>query len=132
MHAIRVSAWAPWRRVLPIVVVAIAAALTISFTAPQEALAFRDPNVVLPGQEGWVTVRSMEGCELYCPTTARAYRWTGTGWSTTTVFRGSRVYAYPFVTGWHWVWTQETGWLATRTTTLETGYRCDRTTCPIF
>ena len=41
-----------------------------------------------------------------------AWRWTSTGWKAAYLNPGMRVYVWPYATGWSWVWTQNTGWLA--------------------
>jgi hypothetical protein len=50
------------------------------------------------------------------PTNCRvtAWRWNATSrtWSRTSLLSGTRTYIWPFATGWSWVWTSNTGWLA--------------------
>ena len=41
-----------------------------------------------------------------------AWRWTSTGWQATSVTEGGTWYAWPFASGWTWVWSSATGWLA--------------------
>ncbi len=132
-----------WRRVLIIAIAALIAALAISFSAPNDAHAFRNPNVVLPSHQGWVYVQGM-GTIATCPAIYPvpeyckrsqgivAWRWSGSAWSQASLAAGTRVYAYPYSGSWHWVWTQHTGWLATQTANLNTGYRCTSSPCPVF
>ena len=42
----------------------------------------------------------------------QAWKWTSSGWKSAEAYPGQQVYVYPYATGWRWVWTQETGWLA--------------------
>ena len=47
-----------------------------------------------------------------------AYRWTGSQWVARYMMRDTQIYAYPYGSGWQWVWTQNTGWLAMRTSDI--------------
>lgn len=79
-----------------------------------------------PGYIGWASIRSDSGYGFACPANAlnctgtsgwrpvTAYRWSAGAWHATTIAHGTSVYAYPYGSGWEWVWTSRTGWLATR------------------
>ena len=41
-----------------------------------------------------------------------AWRWTGSAWTRASLATSTQVYVWPYATGWSWVWTQRTGWLA--------------------
>ena len=58
--------------------------------------------------QGWATVAQCGTCQWY----ASAWRWSHGSWSYTWLSRGSTVYAYPYGSGFTWVWTRDTGWLA--------------------
>lgn len=121
------------RRLLLIAIVALVAALAVSVSAPPEAHAIRNPNVVLSSHVGWVETKPFMSClAIGCPTGHGAWRWSGYAWQSTSIAGDSRVYAYPYSGPWHWIWTQRTGWLAIETSKLETGYSCIGYGCPVF
>lgn len=68
--------------------------------------------------KGWAHTFRHEYCGGAAPggmvtiETVRAWRWTSIGWRATTLRGGERVYVWPFASGWSWVWTSSTGWLA--------------------
>ena len=72
-----------------------------------------------PKHVGWATL-ALRGCITpgMATTTecrsAAAYRWTGASWVNVGVNECATrsVYVYPYTTGWSWIWTQHTGWLA--------------------
>jgi hypothetical protein len=130
-----------WRRLLLVAIVALVGALVAAFTAPTEAHAIRDPTVVLSAHKGWVYVRDEpRACPMIYPTPAYCYepsrvatwQWTSSGWRSSTIAGGTSVYAWPYASGWHWIWTQRTGWLAIQTSKLTTGYSCTGWACPVF
>ncbi|MCW2928288.1 MAG: hypothetical protein JWM86_2256 [Thermoleophilia bacterium] len=124
-----------WRRILLVGLTALIASMALSFSAPQEAQAFRNPNVVLPSHQGWVQVRARgnyDTCGIVGPCGVGAYRWSGTQWNATKIGWGTQVYAYPYSGDWMWIWTQRTGWLAIQRGDLETGYSCQGYYCPVF
>ena len=133
---------ATWRRILLVGVTALVGLLAVSFSAPQEAQAFRNPTTVLPSHIGWIYVRStgqvvcpaIYPVPAYCnnPQSVTAWRWDGALWSNAALAGGEQIYAYPYTGAWHWAWTQRTGWLAVQTAQLETGYRCTGYACPVF
>lgn len=121
------------RRLLLIAITALVAALAVTMTAPREAHAFRNPNVVLPSHTGWVQTKPFMSClAIGCPTGHAAWRWTGYSWQGTSIAGDTRVYAHPYTGSWHWIWTQRTGWLAIQTSALDTGYSCTGYRCPVF
>ena len=126
------------RRALVIAAATLIAAIAVSFSAPSEAHAFRDPTVVLPSHTGWVyTRRQPTFCSASYPARCSqspisAWRWTGYSWTSSSLAGGTQVYAYPYSGEWHWVWTQRTGWLAVKTSVLDTGYRCTGPNCALF
>lgn len=128
------------RRILLVAITALVATLAVSFSAPQEAHAFRDPTALTSSHQGWVYVRQGQGpCPAspipeYCdqPELVDAWRWSGSSWSRAHLVGGEQVYAYPYSGSWHWAWTQRTGWLAIQTAKLDTGYRCTGYACPRF
>lgn len=123
-----------WRRLLLITIAALVAALAVSFSAPQQAHAIRNPNVVLSSHKGWVETRATVQCAAApCPgSSLQAYYWSGRAWYSYPIAGGQQVYAWPYTGEWHWIWTQRTGWLAIQTRLLDTGYRCEGIRCPIF
>jgi hypothetical protein len=95
-----------------------------------------------PTYKGWATISRHQcgGIRTMDLQIFTAWRWNATtrSWARTTLNENTRVYAWPFATGWSWVWTQSTGWLAiqsqyvlvSQTTTYGgcgggTGYRPD-------
>lgn len=77
---------------------------------------------------GWATM-SYRGCvDPSYPSTAdcrveTAYRWSGSAWQARQIgecgMGPSRVYVYPYAAGWSWIWSQQTGWLAVRSTKVQ-------------
>lgn len=130
---------AQWRRTLLIVAAAVVAACALSTAVPERAQATIVPitPTVQSSFEGWAQVW---GTTTMCPISINlgpcqyagrdAYRWTGYSWARTTLAHNTMVYAYPYGSGWHWVWTERTGWLAVRTAYVHTlpcsdgTYRC--------
>ena len=54
-------------------------------------------------------------CIAMMPAPIEAWRWTGMKWVAvrSEAFQaGSRAYFAPYASGWHWAWTQTTGWVA--------------------
>lgn len=125
-----------WRRLLLIGITTLVALLAVSFSAPEEAHAIRDPNIVLANHVGWVKTKPLIACMaigLPCSNpTHQAWRWTGKTWQSVRIDDGIDVYVYPYSSPWHWVWTQQTGWLAIQNSSLESGYRCEGWACPVF
>jgi len=133
-----------WRRSLLIALATLVAVLAISSAAPDAAradvLGFRNPNQVLASHTGWVYVRTAApiGCATVYPSTctdnANSVQtwWWSNQWNNYRIPRGTQVYAYPYTGQFHWIWTQYTGWLAIRTSNLDTGYSCTGRTCPMF
>jgi hypothetical protein len=84
-----------------------------------------------PSYVGWAMIdnRTIDCANcMYLPGVA-AYRWTASGWRGTSLAEGTRVYAYPYATGWTWVWTQVGGWMAARSNHVKissaTTYTCN-------
>jgi hypothetical protein len=61
-----------------------------------------------------------------------AYRWSGGSWHVASFASGTQVYIYPYATGWSWVWTQSTGWLATRSALAMTKSGTCYRICPMY
>lgn len=112
-----------WRRTTMIATIATCLVAMFTAFAPSHAAGATAPatatsNVPL-NYVGWVYLvdgwdcnngrPTMIGCG---PTTAAAWRWSGTSWSQAGLFRGQYVYVHPYSGAWRWVWTQQTGWLA--------------------
>ncbi len=128
---------ATWRRMLLLGITTLIAMLAVSFSAPQDAHAIRDPTIVTSGQVGWVKTRSTIHCMAMtpgclAPGTHQAWRWNGSSWQSARVLENTDVYVYPYSAPWHWIWTQQTGWLAIQNSALTTGYSCLGINCPIF
>ena len=132
---------ATWRRILLVGITALIALLAVSFSAPDEAHAFRDPTVVLQSHVGWVYTKNearicpaIYPAPAYCsqPASVAAWRWSGSAWQAASFRGGEQVYVYPYSAPWHWAWTQRTGWLAIHNSNLTTGYRCVGYACPVF
>jgi hypothetical protein len=121
------------RRVLMLMLTALIAALAVSFAAPREAQAIRDPSIVSASHVGWVQTRSSYvNCLACAARTYPAYRWSGGKWESARITAGIDVYVYPYSSPWHWIWTQRTGWLAVQNQYLTTGYSCLGIDCPVF
>ena len=97
------------------------------------------PASDFPTHSGWGRINILEP-EFHCPEGAScrppayqsppAWRWTGRTWLAIDLFpsatgslgfsgfsvrpAGLRAYLAPFVSGWRWAWTHETGWVAIR------------------
>lgn len=84
-----------------------------------------------PWYRGWASIESNQGFGVACAysnlglvdpncvpssgmTPVSAWQWTTRGWAHTTIAHGTRVYHWPFGSGWSWVWTSTRGWLAVR------------------
>lgn len=128
-----ISSVAVWRRALFLAIAALIAALVASASAPERAEAFVNPSTVFPSTKGWVYVKSepvicpaIYPAPAYCsqPSRVGAWHWSGSAWSQRSLAGGTSVYVWPYATGWHWAWTQRTGWLAVRTSDLTTGRTC--------
>lgn len=68
-------------------------------------------TVVLPYNDPRTTCKAMDPI---CGPYVRSYSWNG-AWKTspyTDLRAGTRVYAWPYGSGWSWVWTQQRGWQA--------------------
>jgi hypothetical protein len=100
---------------------ASASALTPQYCAPLHWTASSTCSAHHPrtGETGWGFIDELApacpndgtvGCGTYTPEVT-AWRWNG-AWQRTTLGGASQVYVYPFATGWSWVWTSRTGWLA--------------------
>jgi hypothetical protein len=76
---------------------------------------------IAPNYQGWAYARHHCVNLLPCTTILEmreAWRWNGRSWSTAPIAEGTLVYAWPYASGWHWAWTQRTGWLAMRTSDI--------------
>ena len=129
------SSVAMWRRILLVAITALIGALAVSFSQPAKAEAFVNPSVVLPSTKGWVYVRgadAVRACPAVWPTPRSCYvqpskvawRWDGASWNQVSIAAGTSVYAWPYASGWHWIWTERTGWLAIRSSDLDSGRTC--------
>jgi len=116
-----------WRSAALLVAIA-ATVLAMALAAPTRAHALAQPNVCAfasqaPTFKGWAQL-SFRGCLQPGQGTTMecrgldAYRWTGAAWQAVDLnectYSGVPVYAWPYATGWTWIWTQQTGWLATQ------------------
>jgi hypothetical protein len=67
--------------------------------------------------KGWAYVNA-SGCrpQAPCPRIryheTTAWHWTGYQWNARRLNDDTLIYAWPYAQGWHWAWTNETGWLA--------------------
>lgn len=69
-----------------------------------------------------------------CPqtrTTVTAYRWAYGAWTPQTLTDRTPVYIYPYGSGWSWVWSSATGWLAVRSSVVLTREGTCTTMCPM-
>ncbi len=57
-------------------------------------------------------------CAEMFRTSVVAWIWEGSQWRQSSLPHGTRVYAWPFGWGYHWAWTQQTGWVAVETNVL--------------
>ncbi len=113
-----------WRRALTIAI-PLAVAISCSFAATANAVAATYECTFTsdqPSYKGWATV-AFRGCVTpgSASTTecrgATAYRWTGSAWQTVLLNECGgigQVYAWPFASGWTWIWSSRHGWLAIR------------------
>ena len=115
-----------WRGAALLAVV-MATVLAMALGAPSRAQAASasagscTTAVQRPAFQGWA-VLLFRGCPVAgAPQTAdcrglTAYRWGGAAWQRVDLnecnYAFPTVYAYPFGSGWSWIWTQRTGWLA--------------------
>lgn len=93
------------RSALVVTVVLLAVAV-----APMAASA-----AVAPEYKGWGYTRHHCSGSMACTADFQmrtAYQWTGVEWVKTSRGEGTRVYLWPYGSGWHWTWTAEAGWLA--------------------
>lgn len=104
--------------------VVLALAITATALLPSSAHAFSQPiarDVVASNYQGWAYVRHHCQGAMACTAdyqTRDAWRWNGSSWTSSGIGEGTRVYAWPYAAGWHWAWTQTTGWLAMRTSDI--------------
>lgn len=101
------------------------------------AMAIRNPDTVLESHKGWVYVggRTDVPSSGYHPQYYIAWRYNASSanhWSSSYRRFGTRVYAWPYGSGWSWTWTSADGWKAMRTSDLRTGYYCAGPSCPMF
>lgn len=121
------------RRLLLVAIAALTVLLMSSAATPATASAEGYwPTTIHANHVGWVTVRpraANDVCGFRPPCGVSAYRWSGRAWQHTRVSWSRDVYAYPYTRGWHWIWTQHTGWLAMQTRELQpygtSGHRCN-------
>lgn len=81
-----------------------------------------------PSYKGWVTVKAAGWTHISAYPIARpdervfadvsAWTWSGTAWRSTPVPHNTRVYAWPWGSGWSWAWTSAAGWRAIRSDRL--------------
>ena len=84
-----------------------------------------------PRFKGWAHVNSnicMMSTDRACDPTINAYRWTGTEWSRRNISSLGEMYHWPWKNGWSWVWTKQTGWLATRRMNVLIYFTCTNNT----
>lgn len=66
-------------------------------------------TIVSRASAGWCAAMGGPDCSA---TSVQAWRWSGGRWLGLQLAHGTRVYAWPFGSGWEWVWTPSTGWVA--------------------
>lgn len=69
-----------------------------------------------PSYKGWGSIDA-RACADGMATTADyrsvpAWHWSNGAWHRANIGENTRVYIYPFGSGWSWVWAKDTGWLA--------------------
>lgn len=76
-----------------------------------------------PTYKGWATIDPSPDCalpgrQIRCMIAVMAnvpaWQWTNNGWVAKTRATGSKVYVWPYGSGWSWTWTSADGWLAVR------------------
>lgn len=104
-------------------VLALAMAATTLLPSSAQALGLPAGTGIAQDYHGWAYARH------HCPGTTlvactadyqvrEAWHWNGHGWRRSGIGEGTRVYAWPYATGWHWAWTARTGWLAMRSSDI--------------
>lgn len=89
------------------------------------AAPYNEPIPAYASYKGWGTVEGgfYGTARLVAPAPKVAWHWTGTTWVQRGRTPGTRVYIWPYASGWSWTWTESTGWLAMHTSDLMIGYR---------
>lgn len=82
-----------------------------------------EPIPAYDGYKGWGQVSSGGAYSSLRAVPVTAWHWNGRSWVQSSRYVGTRVYIWPYASGWAWTWTQNTGWLAMRTNALTIGYR---------
>lgn len=68
-----------------------------------------------PAFKGWAQIDARAcpyGAQTADYKTVPAWHWSNGGWSRMNIGENTRVYVYPFGSGWSWVWTKAMGWMA--------------------
>lgn len=89
------------------------------------AAPYNEPIPAYASYKGWGTVHSTYNDQrgFAGPIPRVAWHWNGSAWSQRSRTPGTRVYIWPYASGWSWTWTESTGWLAMHTSDLTIGYR---------
>jgi hypothetical protein len=99
-------------RIAALMATLAAIALTAPATASADTCTYATDR---PSYTGWVSLVH-PGCQpvRYSGTYEwfTAWRWTGSSWQAVSVSEGVVFYVWPFGSGYSWVWSQSTGWLA--------------------
>lgn len=87
------------------------------------AAPYHEPIPAYDSYKGWGTVdRGMYANRLIVKSKV-AWHWNGGSWVQRSRTPSTRVYIWPYASGWSWTWTETTGWLAMQTSDLVIGYR---------
>ncbi len=132
MSTIRIRTW----HVAVVAILAtalVAAALAVSSAEASKrpvnagvplAAPYNEPIPAYASYQGWGTVEGgFYGNRLVAPAAKVAWHWNGRSWVQRSRTPGTRVYIWPYASGWSWTWTENTGWLAMHTSDLMIGYR---------
>ncbi len=88
------------------------------------AAPYNEPIPAYDGFQGWGQVGSGTSTAYHLVAQTKvAWHWNGRSWVQRSRTTGTRVYIWPYAAGWSWTWTQNTGWLAMRTSDLTIGFR---------
>lgn len=88
------------------------------------AAPYQEPIPAYANYKGWGTVEGgFYTARLMAPAPKVAWEWSGSQWLQRGRTPGTRVYIWPYASGWSWTWTESSGWYAMRTSDLLIGYR---------
>ena len=72
-------------------------------------------------------------CMIAVTRSVPAYSWDPyTGWKLGERLNPTRVWVYPFGSGWSWTWTQDTGWMAVRSAQIIIRYPVATPVCNYY